>query len=499
MDLHLKKDTPDPRVPKIIGFDCELMNVNPARDDGGASASKAILHEVPGYLANIYNYSHDTGRKFLSGSGASIYRDLDHVELASPECRSAHGFMKCFNGMLGIAREATRAANEGRRKEAKLRAHGNNSDGLGNSWGGHLSLMLSNTAYTWIFSERLQYQLFLASMQVSSIIFSGAGKLGTENGRSPLPFVISQRSCFFEVVSSIETTQHRPLVNTRDERLAGNGFRRLHCIFHDTTLTHTSIVMKAGLMQIYLACIEAELVDFGLCFEEPLAALQSFNSDPTLQAKARLLNGQYVTAVEHQMLLREHIIWRLAEDTEIFIPGLTKLLAMWDQLLTAFREDNQDFLVPRVDWVAKLAIIERAATARGLDLNHPSLKALDFAWSDLENGIYFDLECSGAVKTLATPEEITRAAEEAPEDTRAYPRSRLIRAFGGRNGVSIDWNKVVVGRGTGKRAVVNLPDPGAGRQVFGNLDGLTDRELVDRLGVQIEPDGWNFKALNTNK
>ncbi|MCH7227962.1 proteasome accessory factor PafA2 family protein [Haloferula sp. A504] len=497
MDLYIKRDIPDPRAPKIVGFDTELMNVNPAKDDAGFSASRALLREVSGCSANLPGSLQDSGRKFLPGSGGSIYIDLNHLELASPECRSAVDFMTWFHAMLGIAREATQAANHDRLEERKLRVHANNSDGLGNAWGGHVSVMLSDSAYQWIFFERLHLQLYLASAQISSIIFTGAGEVGTEKGRNKVPFSISQRAGFMEVMSSIETTRNRPLVNTRDERLAGVGLSRLHCIFHDTTLTHTSLVMKAGLMQIFLASIEAGRDDPGLCFEEPLVALRTFNTDPSLQAKARLLNGQQVTAVEHQMLLLEGATKLLDGGGEAYIPGLAELLALWERLLQAFRDEDRDFLFPRVDWIAKHAVLNRAASARGLAFSEPSMKALDFAWSDLENGIYFDLERSKSVERLASQHHIAHAEKSAPADTRAYPRSRLIRAFGGRGGVSIDWHRVVVGRGNRKRAVVRLPDPGAGRQQFGDLDGLTEHELAATLGVTIEPDKWFFSVLNT--
>ena len=491
MDVFINHNTADPRVPKIVGFDTELMNVDPERDDSGVSASRALLREIRGIPANNgATCEQDSGRMFLPGNGASIYIDLDHLELAGPECRSAMDFMKCFHGMLGIARQAARQANDGR-PEA-LHVHANNSDGQGNSWGGHLSVMLSRTAYDWIFRERMHYLLWLASAQVSSMILTGGGKIGSERGKGGPAYQISQRADFFECLSSINTTFNRPLVNTRDESLAGPGFARLHCIFHDTTLCHTSLLLKAGLMQVFLAMIEAGWVDNRLCFEEPLTAVRDFSADPTLKAKARLIDGRWVTALEHQQLLWEHAGALLGSDAETHVPGLRELLAIWARMLDAFRDDDRGLLARHIDWVAKLAVVERAASSRSMDFSAPPMKALDLAWSDLENGIYFAFEKSGAVERLATNPEITATAEEAPADTRAYPRSRLIRMLGGKSDAMLDWHQVVAARRNGKRAVVRLPDPGAGAQVHGNLDGLTDIELIHKLGMVIERETWRW-------
>lgn len=493
MNAPIAYHSRDPRVPKIIGFDTELMNVDPARDDSGVSASRALLREIHGFPANNGMLcEQDSARIYLPGSGASFYIDLDHLEMAGPECRSARDFLKCFHGMLGIARQAARHANDGR--SPALRVHANNSDGHGNSWGGHMSVMVSRTAYHWIFQQRLHYLLWLASAQASSIILTGAGKVGTERGRPAVPYQISQRADFFECLRSLDTTCRRPLVNTRDETLAGAGLARLHCIFHDTTLCHTSLLLRAGLMQVFLAMIEAQTIDSQLCFEEPLAAMHAFSADPSLHAVARLLDGRRVTALEHQLLLCEHARAVLDDDSRSHIPGLPEIMETWTRTLAAFQDNDRTYLARHIDWVAKLMVLERAASSHALDFSAPPMKALDLAWSDLENGIYYAFERSGAVDRLAGDQEIADAADEAPDDTRAYPRSRLIRAFGGRKDVMIDWHQVVVARRIGKRLVVRLPDPAAGKQVVGDLDSLSDLELIDHLGTAVEPDVWRWNA-----
>ena len=58
---------------------------------------------------------------------------------------------------------------------------------------------------------------YLLPWFVSRQVFTGAGKVGTENGASPVDYQISQRADFFEEEVGLETTLKRPIVNTRDE------------------------------------------------------------------------------------------------------------------------------------------------------------------------------------------------------------------------------------------------------------------------------------------
>ena len=79
-------------------------------------------------------------------------------------------------------------------------------------------------------------------------MFTGQGKVGSENGRPATPYQLSQRADFVETLMGKQTTHRRPIVNSRDEALCGAtshfvsgasqdlGLARLHCIFFDNTL-----------------------------------------------------------------------------------------------------------------------------------------------------------------------------------------------------------------------------------------------------------------------
>src|SRR5262249_24362373 len=150
----------------------------------------------------------------------------------------------------------------------------------------------------------------LASYQVSSVIFTGAGKAGSENGRPTVDYQLSQRADFHELLHGLETTHpRRSLVNSRDEALCGDAryyapadhpsrrMARLHVICYESNLCHIACLLKAGVMQIVLAMLQRGRLSRELILDDPLDAAIRFSHDPELQARAELASGKQVTAL----------------------------------------------------------------------------------------------------------------------------------------------------------------------------------------------------------
>ena len=140
----------------------------------------------------------------------------------------------------------------------------NNSDGHGASYGGHLNMLVTRALWDEVFRIKLFPTLFLlAAYQVSSICFTGQGKVGAENHRPDVPFQLTQRGDFFDCLVAERTTFNRPIVNSRDEAHCGAGsasfdnqLARLHVIFYDTNLAETSTYLKVGVMQLVTAMLD---------------------------------------------------------------------------------------------------------------------------------------------------------------------------------------------------------------------------------------------------
>jgi len=477
-----------PRVVKVCGADVELANffVGGRLDEDltpGRAAVTLLSHidGVPSRLATAApagcnclacverrasgqaslplpgSDPQDRGRRFLAENGGCAYIDLDHLEICLPEVRSAFDHVASWHAMLRIARRALEAANAVEPAGRRIQVLVNNRDGFGNSYGSHLDFLVTRRAWDNIFGRRMQYLLYLAAYQVSSIVFTGQGKVGCENGRPAAAYQLSQRADFIESLTGPQTTFRRPIVNSRDEALCGGGrntLARLHAIFFDSTLCHVASLLKVGVMQIVLAMIEAERIDAACVLEDPLDALAAWSRDPALRTRARLASGVEVTAVELQRRFFEGAdAFASAGGLDGIVPRAAEILALWDDTLAKLEARDFTALTPRLDWVLKLSLLDRAQEQRpDLAWDAPAIRHLDHLYSSLDprDGLYWACEASGAVERVVSEETIARFTVEPPEDTRAWTRATLLR-LAGRDGVEhVDWDAMRI-RQRGRR------------------------------------------------
>jgi len=407
----------------------------------------------------------DWGRKYLRSNGGCAYIDSGHLELCTPEVISAYDFVAAVHAMFRIARQAQADANDALPPGRRIQVHANNSDGLGNSYGSHLNFLLRRETWDSIFHRRVHYMLFLAAYQVSSIVCTGAGKVGSENGRDPVVYQLSARADFFDTLTSGQTMYRRPIVNSRDESLCGNrgwalrdrstdgSLARLHVIFYDNTLCHGSNLLKVGVMQIILAMIERGCVDSDLILDDPIAALTTFSHDCTLRSRVSTVRGQELTAIELQMRFLEEASQFVAHGgCDGVVPRASEILALWGDTLTKLRSaasgDNPGALIelaPRIDWVLKLLILQRAMDQHpDLSWDSPQIKHLDQLYSSLDpnEGLYWAYERAGCTEQHVSEAQIERFVAEPPANTRAWLRTALLRLGGPDRIADVDWDSI---------------------------------------------------------
>jgi proteasome accessory factor A len=431
----------------------------------------------------------DWGRKWLSNGGCA-YIDSNHLEVCTPIVRSAYDYAAALHAMLRLTRASVASANESLTPPDKVCAFLANSDGHGNSWGSHIDMLVSREAWDNLFLNKLHYALYLASYQVSSIVFTGQGKVGAENKRPPIGFQLSQRADFFECMMGIQTTYDRPILNTRDETLCGSSedLARLHIIFYDWNLCHVANVLKVGVLQIMLAMIEARIIDPNLILDDPLKAVTDYSRDATLKVTARTAGGMDLTAVEMQLRFLEAAKKFVeAGHCEGIVPNAMEIVSLWEDTLLKLRDGDWKSLMGRLDWVLKQQVIARAC--KGFE--SPEAKRLDFLYSDLSDGLYWAYENSGLVQRLVSPETVSQFAVSAPHDTRAWLRGEILKRAP--DMVSdVDWDKIVLkvpdGKGSWDRKVVKMPVPykftraeleGAIASAGGIVEALAAMKLLD--------------------
>lgn len=450
---------PPRALPKLCGADIELANFfledqRSRAPRAAEAAAMAVLREiggVPGRSPWAYD-PQDRGRKFLASNGGCAYIDLDHLELCLPEVVSAFDHVACWHAMLRIAADALEAANEKFPSGRKIKVLVNNSDGQDHSYGSHLSFLITRQCRENIFERKLHYLLQLSSYLASSIVFGGAGKAGSENGRPNVSYQIAQRADFIETLTGEQTTYHRPLVNARDESLADRKvMARFHCIFFDNTLCHGSSLLKVGVTQIVLAMIEQEALGRIPLLDDPLEAAMLWSHDPDLKAFARLLSGGKYRALDMQWTFFERASRFVATGrAEGIVPRAQEIMALWEDTLSKL-EGNVAALVGRLDWVLKRAILERAVREQKLQWDSAEVKLLDHLYSSLDGseGLYWAYERLGIVERIVSSAEIERFVHEPPEDTRAWTRAHLLRLARPGRALSVDWDSIQFAHETG--------------------------------------------------
>jgi hypothetical protein len=398
----------------------------------------------------------DWGRKYLPSNGGCIYIDLDHLELCIPEVVSAYDHVACWHAMLRIARAAMDTANERLPEGKQIQVLVNNSDGMGNSYGSHLNFLISRRTWDNIFRRKIHYMLYLAAFQASSIVYTGQGKVGSENGAPNVEFQLSQRADFFERLVGSQTTHNRPIINSRDEALCGRSGRcardaaeeraRLHVIFFDNTLSHVASLLKVGAMQIVLSMIEAERVNADLLLDDPVEAVVKWSHDPGLQARAALASGEQITAVELQLRFLEAAKRFIARGgCKGAVPRATEILALWEDTLLKLQAGDIEALASRLDWALKYSILQGVLDQRpDLSWESPEIKHLDHLYSSLDpaEGLYWAYECEGIVERVVDEEMIDYFTSNPPADTRAWTRAMLLRWAGPDAVDDVDWDSI---------------------------------------------------------
>jgi proteasome accessory factor PafA2 len=453
--------------------------------DGSDKVRWSYVDESPGRDARGFSLTHTPIDESDSGlvnavleNGARLYVDHAHPEYSSPECAdplTATLYDKAGEIVMHRAAvSASRLVGDGR----TLLLHKNNSDGKGNSYGAHENYLVDRRVP---FSDIVHH---LTAFLVSRQILTGSGKLGSEHGRDATNFQITQRADFFEEEIGLETTLKRPIINTRDEPHADPSvYRRLHVIFGDATMSEFQTFVKIGATSLLLMALEEQALGEAIRLRTPVSAVHTVSRDLTMSQTLELRNGSRSSALELQ--------WRylaLARDyasTADISPVYKRVLAVWEELLIDL-ESGYAKVSDRLDWAAKLNIIEAYRARDGLEWSDPKLALLDLQFHDIhpDRGLYHRLVRSGRMRRLFTDDEVEHAVQTPPEGTRAWFRGESVRRY--RSAVvAANWDSLVFDTGESNLVRVPMMDPlrGTRNLVEGLMDESPDAStLIRKLG-----------------
>ncbi|QKV72614.1 depupylase/deamidase Dop [Amycolatopsis sp. Hca4] len=409
-------------------------------------------------------------------NGARLYVDHAHPEYSAPEVTNARDAVIWDKAGERVMEEAAlKAASVP--GQPQLQLYKNNVDGKGASYGTHENyLMARSTPFTAVIAG-------LTPFFVSRQVVTGSGRVGIGQQSEEAGFQLSQRSDYIEVEVGLETTLKRGIINTRDEPHAdADKYRRLHVIIGDANMSEYSTYLKVGTTALVLDLIESGIRFDDLKLDEPVKAVHQISHDPTLKVQVALANGKKYTGLDLQFAYHEiasQNLERTGADE-----ASKEVLRVWGEVLDALARDPQE-CADRLDWPAKLRLLEGYRQRDQLAWGAPRLRLVDLQYSDvrLAKGLYNRLVTRGSMKRLVTEEEVLAAVTTPPSDTRAYFRGRALEKYA-TSIAAASWDSVIFD--VGKESLVRIPtlEPLRGTKAHvGKLldNAATAEELVEAL------------------
>jgi proteasome accessory factor A len=199
--------------------------------------------------------------------------------------------------------------------------------------------------------------------------------------------------------------------------------------------------------------------------------------DVALEMTLELANGKTITALEAQWQYLEWVRKYLASADVGEHYG--DLVPTWEEILTDLERDVIS-TADRLDWTAKLRVLNGYRERDDLSWGDPKLRLLDLQYHDVDpqRGIYNRLVATGRFRRLFDDQAITEAAHRPPAETRAYFRGECVTRFGSAL-VAANWDSLVFDIGEAALRRVPMMEP---------LRGGKDRvgELLDRVATPAE-------------
>ena len=390
-------------------------------------------------------------------NGARLYVDHAHPEYSSPEVLTPHDAVIWDRAGEVVARRAMTALSDGGSGAGAAGApvevvlYKNNVDGKGAAYGSHENYLVRRELP---FEE---LAAVLTPFLITRPVLVGAGRVGIGQRSERPGFQISQRADYVESEIGLQTTFNRPIINTRDEPHADDArWRRLHVINGDANRFDVPIYLKVATTDLLVWLLEqahAEgsgvlkdtMSDLGrlAIIGDPVEEHWAVSHDPTLSYELTTQGGAMsALAIQRAYLeITTPVVKRTGEREA------QRALLLWGQILDAleqWRSDGSGPAAQLVEWVAKYELCEGMRRRSGTGWDDPRLAALDIQWADLRPGrsVVDKLDAAGRIHRLVTEAEVQRAADVAPEGTRATIRGTAINRYP--QIVSASWTCLVL-------------------------------------------------------
>lgn len=373
---------------------------------------------------------------FLS-NGSRAYIDVHHPEYSTPECTNP--FELVTHELAGelIFKELNEKLKQEQGIDFDLMKR--NWDYFNSSYGCHENYLLSRDLFNRLISHKYsrervlleqfsnQEQLIWISFLVSRVIITGSGRIDASTNY-PQCFSISQRAPFISHILSLDTTNRRALINIRDRPYADcDKFGRLHVICADANRCDWALILKYGIAQIILLMLEDgfkvnEILKAVEIQENPIVLLHKICKN--WNQKFKLANGQSIDSAGLQKIFfdyaNEWYRWRVGAGYKL--DWISRVLEMWDCVLTKLKNCELVVLSTKLDWVRKKYLFEEML---GRGFKEIDLQKLDFLYHNIGDDFFSSLKSEGYISRLIADEDIKKAQNSSPQ-TRATVRKNLL-------------------------------------------------------------------------
>ncbi|MEW6305607.1 MAG: proteasome accessory factor PafA2 family protein [Verrucomicrobiota bacterium] len=444
---------------RVVGLETEYgcLTNDPNGPPGAISRVRNWIFDKHRYgLADLHQRDWDepAGNGGFLFNGGRAYVDMGHLEYCTPECLSLRDLLRYDKAGDAILTRAVKDL----RLSGEVSFIRNNVDHYsGATFGCHENYLVRRTA-----PLTETNVLSLLAFLTLRLLYAGAGKVGAspgvELGNTPYrtgsvpQFQISQRADYINNDLFEWVQFNRAIINTRDEPLAdARKYRRLHLLHGDTTVLPTTQLLKIGTTSLVLDLLEIDRLP-KVALADAVMTFHSLSHQSDSPWLVPLANGRSEDAVA---LLRHYYDLALSEfkgrDSET-----DSVLVVWDAVLRDLSA-NHNALVGKVDWITKRWLFEQFITSEQISWGHPWLKSqdLEFHHVDPARSLGMALEKTPEPWAL-TAEEITDSTHEAPANSRAQIRSRIMHLLKQQSTrYFVDW-EVIDAEGLNS---LNLPDP----------------------------------------
>ncbi len=408
-------------------------------------------------------------------NGARMYIDAvgSHLEYATAECRQLKDLIA--NDRAG-QRQIVRAIKELGLDDV-ISVYNNSVDHFGgHTFGCHENYLIRADDD---FLNRCAHRLY--PFLVTRQIFAGVGRVGghilvADGGRptsselmenpidyiwvsniygvrpdSSVKFQLSQRADHILKTMASRVRFNRALINPKWEHFySHDGMTRLHLLFGEPNQNEFAYALKIGTTLLALRVLEEDLIGDEVCLNNPLIALREVSRDPSYKWMVKMLDGEstmgsidlqrmYLSAAQNFMGETEQTDWILAE---------------WEAVLDQLERDPLQ-LADKLDWVAKLKVVEQYREDEGMEWDDDALHSVDLEYHNIDpdQSLFYALSS----KRMCSDLDMIDAMTTPPQDTRAKARGRMVEEVMKKKSkfYLFDWNGVALDRHT----YVELADP----------------------------------------